>query len=346
MDWQPQSTSPSNTPHATGCTAVVCTRHRPEQLRRALASLLQQTESAIEILAIDNAPESVETRKLIEQEFPSVRYVREPRQGLDFARNRALREAHGRVVAFLDDDAVAHRTWIRNLRRTFRESAKVGLCTGPVEALDLRAPGQRLFEANGGFSRGMQRIRLPRDAMRPLHGYRAPLIAWAVSIGCGTNYAVRREVALQLGGFDEALDLGDVLPGGGDHDLLWRMLQAGYDVIYEPEAMVWHEHRASEADALRQIVGHQRALMAMLVKSFRQARGRMRWSVLAFLLWRLLKPGMRLIRRTLGRDPVPAASLFRMWWHCLFGLTAYHTAQAIARERRTGRQSAPQSTVQ
>ena len=91
----------------------------------------------------------------------------------------------------------------------------------------LETEGQRLFEANGGFSRGSARVRLPDDAARPLHGRSAPLIAWAISVGCGCSYAVRRDAARALGGFDEALDLGAVLPGGGDHDLLWRALQSG-----------------------------------------------------------------------------------------------------------------------
>jgi O-antigen biosynthesis protein len=314
------------------CTAAICTRHRTVQLRRALASLGVQSEAPLEILVIDNAPDSDETQRLVECEFPSVRCVREPRQGLDFARNRALTEARGEIVAFLDDDAVAHADWITIVRQAFADSS-VGLCTGRVEALELSAPGQRLFEGNGGFSRGMDRIRLPADATRRLHGRKAPLIAWAVSIGSGNNYAVRRDAAMKLGGFDEALDLGEVLPGGGDHDMLWRMLQAGYEVQYEPAAIAWHEHRAGEADALRQIAGHQRALVAMLVKSVLQARGRVRWSVLGFLLWRLSKPGARLIRRALGRDPLPASFLLGMWWQCVLGLTAYSAAQKLARHR-------------
>jgi O-antigen biosynthesis protein len=89
------------------CTAAICTRHRTVQLRRALASLGAQSEAPLEVLVIDNAPDSDETQRVVECEFPSVRCVREPRQGLDFARNRALTEARGEIVAFLDDDAVA-----------------------------------------------------------------------------------------------------------------------------------------------------------------------------------------------------------------------------------------------
>ncbi len=226
-----------------GVTAAVCTRGRAAVLGRALASLVAQSLPA-EILVVDNAPSDEATRDLVRERFPTVRYIREPVLGLDVARNRALREAVRDVVAFVDDDAVVDQDWATTLRDVFALNPRVAVCTGRVEPFSLASEAQQLFEANGGFARGLVPVRLPRDARRPLHGRRAPLIAWAVSIGSGCSYAVRRDVALALGGFDESLDLGDPLPGGGDHDLLWRALQAGYEVAYEPRALAWHEHRS------------------------------------------------------------------------------------------------------
>src|SRR6185312_9188824 len=223
-------------------SAVVCTHARPAQLARALDSLLAQRAAPAEILVVDNAPPDDATRTLVTQRYPGVRYLREPVQGLDFARNRALADAVGDVVAFLDDDALAAENWTGALAAVFAADPNVAVCTGRVEPLGRDTEGERLFEANGGFSRGLGRVRLPADAARPLHGRPAPLIAWAVSVGSGCSYAVRRETATALGGFDEALDLGAALPGGGDHDFLWRALQAGHSVVYEPAALAWHEH--------------------------------------------------------------------------------------------------------
>ncbi|HZN96861.1 MAG TPA: hypothetical protein VFB61_03955, partial [Gemmatimonadales bacterium] len=56
--------------------------------------------------------------------------------------------------------------------------------------------------------------------------------------------------------------------------------------------------------------------------------------LLAYLSWRLLKPGVRLVRRGLGRDPLPAGVLLRMWGNCFMGLSAYPLARRIARTRR------------
>lgn len=310
--------------------AALCTRDRPRELARALSSLAGQSRPPDEILVIDNAPSSGETRDLVAREFPDVRYVREPVPGLDFARNRALREAGSEIVAFLDDDAVAHRDWCRSLAAAF-EDGRVGLVTGRVEPLVLDTEGQRLFESNGGFSRGTREIRLSPASGRPLH---SPAIAWAVSMGCGASLAVRRSAALAAGGFDEALDMGPRLPGGGDHDMLWRLFAGGHEVVYRPEAMAWHEHRAEVEAAYDQIVGHQRALVAFLTKHALGRRAVRRLPVLAFLAWRLLKPGVRLARRAAGRDPLPAAVLLRMWWSCWRGLAAYPAACREAQRLR------------
>lgn len=317
-----------------GITAVVCTRDRPRQLARALESLREQSPPVAEILVIDNAPRDDSAAKVVAERFPEVRYLREPVPGLDFARNRALHSATQPIVAFLDDDAVAAPDWARALRQVFEADPKVAVTTGRVEPLVVETPGQLLFEANGGFGRGMERVRLPDDAARPLHGRRAPLIAWAISVGCGCSYAVRRTAALELGGFDEALDLGSPLAGGGDHDLLWRALEAGWGVVYQPEALAWHEHRRDLAAVHQQIIGHQRAVLAFLGKHLARTSVKRGLPLLAYVSWRLLKPGVRLVRRGLGQDPLPPSVLLRMWWNCWIGLSAYPMARIVARTRR------------
>ena len=308
-------------------SAVICTRHRPVQLERALRSLQAQREPLSEILVVDNAPTDDATARLVQDRFPGVRYVRESRKGLDIARNLALREAHHDLVAFLDDDAVADAKWSMSIRQVFEQNPSVAVCTGRVEALALDTDAQRLFEANGGFSRGLDRIRLPEDAGRRLHGRHAPLIAWAVSVGNGASFAVRRQAILTLGGFDDALDRGDVLPGGGDLDIFWRVLQAGHGLVYEPAVLAWHEHRREMAEVAGQLAGHQRAVTAFLLKSLRTSTGRQRVAVFAFLVWRVLKPSVRLLRRLAGRDPLPAWILRRMAMAAVGGLWAYPDAQ-------------------
>ncbi len=316
-------------------TVAVCTRNRTGLLGRALQSVRSQRCQPAEVLVVDNAPSSDATRSLLAEQFPEFRYVREPIMGLDFARNRALREASHPIVAFLDDDAVASEDWAGQLWRTFEDNPQVVLCTGHVAPLSQETPAERLFEANGGFGRGDVVVRLPEDAHKRLHGLPAPLIAWAVSVGNGTNFAVRRDAALALeGGFDEAFELGEALHGGGDLDMFWRVLMAGHTLLYQPAARVQHEHRKDMQAMSAQLASHQKAVVAFLVKSLRASRGGARRGVALFLVWRVVKPGVRILRRCVGRDPLPLPILWNIWLHCFAGLTVYPTAQRIAEQRR------------
>jgi len=304
-------------------------------LHRALDSLLAQSVSPAEIIIVDNAPSDTRTRSLIAERFPAVSYVCEPTPGLNFARNRALGETDLEVVAYMDDDAVADTDWIRRIAEVFAEDRRIAICTGRVKAYCLETEAQKLFEAQGGFDRGTQRIDMPRDARRrKVHGLRAPLIAWSIAIGVGAGMAVRRAALFEIGNFDVALDLGAALPGGGDGDVIWRALDGGFDVVYEPRAIVLHEHRRELQEIYAQILGHRRAEIAFLTKSFRAAKGRGRITIFAFLSWRLLKPVLRLLRRLVTRtEPLPAAVLWRLWRSNWRGLTSYGQASRLAAER-------------
>lgn len=317
----------------TSIAVAVCTRDRPVQLARALRSLQAQEGRPATVLVVDNAPTSSDAEHLVRRDFPRVRYVREDTQGLDFARNRALREATEQVVAFLDDDAVADAAWVECIGTVFDESESIALCTGKVDPLFMETAGQRLFEANGGFARGNRRIVLPPAGNRRLHGVPAPLIAWSISVGSGCSLAVRRKTALALGGFDVALDLGDALPGGGDLDIIWRTARAGHMVVYDPRVQARHEHRSAVHDTVAQILGHNQSLIVLLDKAVRSTRGRERASVLAFLAWRLLKPFVRLGRKAVGRDPLPISALMRLPVACWRGLGMYPRMREVARMR-------------
>jgi len=318
---------------ASAVTVAVCTHDRPDKLERLLQSLMRQTCQPGVVLVVDNAPSTDATATLVRR-LPGFVYVRETVPGLDFARNRALRESDSEIVAYVDDDAIVAEDWVESIAAVFSESPAIGVCTGKVEALTMTTEGARLFEANGGFGRGDQRIHLPPGAGARPPGLPKPFAAWAFSVGAGVSLAVRRRFALELGGFDEALDMGAVLPGGGDTDMLWRMLEARHHVVYEPRVRAWHEHRADQHGVAQQLLGHGRANIATLTKCVAVAPWRRKPPAAAFLAWRLAKPVVRLARRLVGRDPLPADLLARLVVESWRGLFAYPQALQLAESRR------------
>ena len=126
-------------------TVAICTRNRPEELLAALQSLERQEYPADEVLVVDNGCQR-EVRDLVDSMFPQARYIAERLPGLDFARNRALAEATGEVIAFLDDDAEVDPFWVRSILECFATFPEAGAVTGLILPAELETPAQQLFE--------------------------------------------------------------------------------------------------------------------------------------------------------------------------------------------------------
>ena len=237
-------------------TITVCTRDRPEDMGRCLEALMRLPDDGQEYLVIDNCPSSPATRSLVGQ-YPRVRYVLEPRPGLDIARNRALREAKHEILVFTDDDAVPDTNWLRTLLRNF-DDPRVACVTGLTMPIELETEAQEWFQRLGGLGRGFKRMAFDGACHDPFDGWQA---------GAGVNMAVRRSVVACLGSFDEGLDVGTPVRGGGDTDMLRRILAGGYRIVYDPEALNWHRHRAAWRDLRRQLRGYESAGFAVWTRS-------------------------------------------------------------------------------
>lgn len=231
-------------------TIAICTKDRPVRLRRLLGSVAKVLPFSrfgeVSVIVVDNAPADDRTRSAV-AEFDFVRYVLEPRVGLDFARNAALSAAESDLIAYLDDDVVVDRAWLAGLYRVHADCPNAGGYTGLVLPFRLDTEAQREFEMAGGFGRGFRRLHHDQaKAGNDLH----PLGAGVVGAGC--NMCFDRRLLVELGGFDEALDTGAPLPGGGDLDIFHRVMRSGRGIVYEPSYAVWHEHRETLAQLRRQ----------------------------------------------------------------------------------------------
>ncbi len=231
-------------------TVAVCTRNRPGDLDRCLDSIDRAVEAfreRVDLLVVDNAPPDDATEQVVRGR-PGVRYVRETVAGLDIARNRALAEARGRWLAFVDDDVRVDRWWVDGLVRAWEEHPEAAAVVGLVLPAELGTEAQIRFESRGGFGRGFVQRRW--DGRQGPGGRLHPLGAGVFGAGC--NMAFDVAIVRGLGGFDEALDTGPPLPGGGDLDMFFRVLDAGLPLVYEPRMAVFHRHRRGMDELRRQ----------------------------------------------------------------------------------------------
>lgn len=247
-------------------SVIVCTRDRPEALARCLAALAALDPAPAEIVVVDNASTTAATRDAAAGR-PGVRYVLEPRPGLDVARNTGLAVAGGAIVAFTDDDVEVPREWLGRLVACFAD-ADVVAATGLVLPAELDTEAQLVFERDfGGLDRGYEPRRF--DAAWFARHRRSGAPVW--QIGAGANMAVRRAAVLAAGGFDARLDAG-AAGCSGDSELWYRLLAAGGVCVYTPAAVVRHHHRATLPELRRQTHAYMRGHVTALLVQFERHR--------------------------------------------------------------------------
>src|SRR5262249_51194394 len=159
-------------------------------LARCLESLSRLSPAPDEVLVIDNAPSSHASREVVAR-FPRVRYVAEPKAGLSAARNRGVVESGGDVIAFTDDDVVAHEQWIQATRRAFVDGKDVMAVTGLVLPAELVTRAQYVFQSDAlGWGWGYRTLDFDRTFFDRMKSLGVP--AWR--LGAGANMAFRRDV--------------------------------------------------------------------------------------------------------------------------------------------------------
>jgi GT2 family glycosyltransferase len=261
-----RSVAPDPPAPAIPFSVVVCTRNRPELLRRCVESILATVPGDTEVIVVDNAPSDSATEdavRTLARTDDRLLYRIEATKGLSRARNLGAHVASNEFVAFTDDDVRVDTNWLHGLARGFGRSDRVGIVTGLVPAAEFETDAQRTFDQKMSWSTRLQPelfdIREPER-----HGALFPFSpGW---FGTGANFAVRREAFEALGGFDVLLGPGTHTKGGEDLDLFTRAVLAGWQLAYEPSSIVWHVHRREFDDLRTQMFGYGIGLTAFYAR--------------------------------------------------------------------------------
>jgi GT2 family glycosyltransferase len=245
-------------------SVIVCTRDRPAELSSCLAALLDLQHSDFEIIVVDNAPTTDAARTTVEQfANRNVRYIREDIPGLSRARNAGVRVAQSEYLAFTDDDVIVDSRWLNALTRGFALDDRIGCVTGLVASGQLESASQRYFDRRVAWAKntGLTLFRLDD----PPEGF--PLFPFQFgAYGTGANFAAKRSLLFEIGGFDEALGVGS--PTGGAEDIDWftRVVLEGHALLHQPDAVVWHKHRVDDQGLSAQLENYGLGVGAVIAK--------------------------------------------------------------------------------
>lgn len=236
---------------------------RPEELVRAVSSILAEDYPHFEIIVVDNRVGEGHAPLPDFSRDGRVSVVRESKRGISQARNRGVAAASGSVVAFTDDDVVVDRNWLRAIGVNFALHEEVEGVGGLVLPFELDTQPQLWFEEfYGGFSRTYEceLMSIERssstDAMFPYAPGR---------FGAGCNMAFRRSTLQRMGGFNISLGTGTPAKGGEDLAMFMNLLLENGTISFEPAALVRHSHRRTVEEFNRQVLGYGTGLTAMYV---------------------------------------------------------------------------------
>lgn len=206
-------------------SVCICTFKRPLLLSALLEKLSSQDTAglfALSVVIVDNdvlrSAETVVTSFARQSDF-SIAYYSEPIQNISLARNRAVENAPGDYIAFIDDDEIPHDSWLLRLYETLCRYRADGVL-GPVLPIYPIAPPKWVLEG--------------RIFERPRHKT-GDQIAWRM--GRTGNVLYQKEV------FSETGELFDPKFGSGGEDLDFsrRITQKGCVLRWCDEAPVYEQ---------------------------------------------------------------------------------------------------------
>jgi glycosyltransferase involved in cell wall biosynthesis len=219
-------------------SVLICTYNRAPLLMRTLEHVAAQVVPAgtrWEIIVVDNncADDTSEVvrRCSSDPRIPTLRSVREPQQGIAFARRRAFLESRGELLACVDDDCLLAPNWVEQALQFAREHPRAG-AFGGRNAIVWETSSNRVAELYG---QSLTRQELGDQPFRMSPTGRSCLV--------GAGLVVRREAIMTSRWIEDGVLVGrcaDALGAGEDAEIFFRIRHAGWECWYTPKLVLSH----------------------------------------------------------------------------------------------------------
>lgn len=207
-------------------SVIVPVRNDGDRLAKCLAALYHQSYpySRYEVVVVDN--NSTEDIYSVCQPFPNVCYYQETKPGNNAARNRGVVAAKGDIIAITDADCIPHSNWLAAGVRSLQAHPRAGIIGGHIQFF-FQGKRPTPVEYADSISYLQQQVYVMRD-----------------HYAAGANLFTHRAVVEQVGAFD------DRLLNLGDKEFGQRVYAAGWQVVFYPEAVVFHPARTTPQQLL------------------------------------------------------------------------------------------------
>jgi glycosyltransferase involved in cell wall biosynthesis len=251
-------------------SVVICTHNRADYLGDALRSVLLQDfpGDRYETLVVDNA--STDDTRNVVSAFEGMNgrimhYLYDAEPGLSHARNTGAQVATGKIIAYIDDDAIAQPDWLAQLEQVFLES--------PVQTAIVGGGVDLLWE-NGARPKWLP-VEVEPYLASTAHLGQLPRELQPNSYPVGCNFVIRSETLASVGYFLTPLGRrGNQLQSNEEVEICHRVWATGDKILYAPNARVLHrvpEYRATKKYILRRAYWQGRSDAIMQHQSWSRA---------------------------------------------------------------------------
>ncbi len=217
-------------------SVLIITWNRKNDILKTVQSIYEQAYRNFEIIVVDNGSTDG-TVDALRQAYPDVRLVALGRNmGAAVGRNAGIVAARGEIVFCLDSDASPGHDTMTNLVGRFQADPKLGVINSKV----VNAYTQEIDRTAGWAY--TERNKADQDREFPSFSFSAG--------GC----AIRAEVFDRVGLFWELLFFG-----GEELDYSVRVWDAGYKIVYYPEAVIYHR-----VSPQRRVAGAERDCLSLM----------------------------------------------------------------------------------
>lgn len=240
--------------HTVFISVVVAVRNEVQYIEKCIKSLANQDYPDYEIIVVDGMSDddTYELLKKLQKKY-DFKLLRNERRNAAAGRNIGIGVARGDVIAFIDGDAVASRNWLSSIAKAFERNSAVGV-GGPdllPEDSEYKARAIGLVMTSP-LARGGRLNPSTQHTMMEKERYVEHIPT--------CNLCLKKEIFQEVGTFDENFVKGQ------DLELNYRIVKAGYKLLYSPSIKVVHYRKHHIRHFASQIYKWAKAKVAIIKK--------------------------------------------------------------------------------
>lgn len=226
-------------------TVVICTYWDGESSRSLAETihslLVQKTNLLYEIVIIEQGPKKDTSLELIiPRSKIRIRHLHYPEKlGLAIARKYGVEIAEGKIIAFIDDDAIADENWLTDITSPLLQDERCVGTGGTTLSYGMETLVERFCDAD----------KAQRTPMFDKDGF----IISIPNVNAAFKKSAIEAVDYFHKGYERYKKFG-IIPGLEDFDITYRLRNKfGKDsLVYVPEAIVAHKHRKTYLGRFKQ----------------------------------------------------------------------------------------------